>query len=287
MECKPRCAKGALVSFNLLFWVSGCLLLVLGAWTFLEPAKLHLFGLIVTPGVPRDIVHYAAYALLALGGSVVVVGFFGCCGAIQGSRHMMVVYFVFLFLLLCLELAVAVVTLIYRHQFLGGMEERLLQQLIKRYGHDSTNNNAFTESIDVAQFQFHCCGIRGDADYMLTKWKNDSIVSTNNKRNVPLTCCIVTNGENANSGSPLSVVSRVFSGTVEEPWQHPTPLDEKACQDNEAAVARHKRGCFKELEVWFRGESTILISIGIGTAAFQIVGMVFSICLCRKLGEDV
>lgn len=58
-------------------------------------------------------------------------------------------YFVFLFLLLCAELSVAVATLIYREDFLTGLENRLLNRFKNLYGRDSS---VFTQAIDQAQY---------------------------------------------------------------------------------------------------------------------------------------
>lgn len=58
-------------------------------------------------------------------------------------------YFVFLFLLLCAELSIAVTTLVYREDFLTGLENRLLNRFRDQYGGDS---NVFTQAIDQAQF---------------------------------------------------------------------------------------------------------------------------------------
>jgi hypothetical protein len=58
-------------------------------------------------------------------------------------------YFVFLFLLLCAELSVAVATLIYREEFLTGLENRLLNRFKTLYGRDSSD---ITQAIDQAQY---------------------------------------------------------------------------------------------------------------------------------------
>nr|CAD7431122.1 unnamed protein product [Timema monikensis] len=106
----------------------------------------------------------------------------------------------------------------------------------------------------------------------------------------------------------------------EEEWQHPHPMDETACQSSEEhihivarhkkvcmsqhlqltdeiacqspeehihIVARHKKGCLKELEQWIKQESLVLVATGTGIAAYQILGMVFSICLCRDVTTDI
>lgn len=124
-------------------------------------------------------------------------------------------YFVLLFLLMCIELGIAVITLIYKERFLTGLEERLTGEVVHHYGHKNSNEKyfSFSESVDFAQYkvcrystkrripqrllfdmacylQFNCCGIRGDGDYFLSRWRNESIVSVE-PRNVPLTCCVL------------------------------------------------------------------------------------------------
>ncbi|XP_049790047.1 CD151 antigen-like [Schistocerca nitens] len=197
-------------------------------------------------------------------------------------------YFALLFALLLSELSLSVAALLARRHVAADLQQRLQRQLAQRYGLESQANGGFTQAVDVMQYKFHCCGIRDDSDYLHTRWKNESASSNSYRRNVPLTCCTLANTDTTNSGSPISVVSRAFSGTVEEPWQTPNPVDERACQDNnDASGARHSRGCYLQLEAWFKTETTILIAVGISTAAFQVIGMVISLFLCQKLGDDV
>lgn len=61
---------------------------MLGAWMFLDPAKAHLFHLVSATQAKRDVIYYLAYVLLGLGGSILLIGFFGCCGALQERRCM-------------------------------------------------------------------------------------------------------------------------------------------------------------------------------------------------------
>nr|CAD7259600.1 unnamed protein product [Timema shepardi] len=192
ISCGAKCAKAFLIIFNLIYWVAGCALLVMGAWVFLDPTKNFLFQLVTTEGVSSNAAYYVAYLLITLGCLVVLVGFFGCCGALQESKCMLVLYFMFLFLMLIAEVAVAIVTLVYREQFLVGLQTRLNHQLNEKYGRNSVDNQLFTESVDLAQYKFNCCGISGDSDYNATKWRLDG-QGSNGSRNVPLTCCTLAN----------------------------------------------------------------------------------------------
>ncbi|XP_034249795.1 tetraspanin-3-like isoform X2 [Thrips palmi] len=280
--CGTKCAKSILISFNMLFWLSGGTLLVLGAWVFLDPAKAHLFHLVSASQAKRDVIYYLAYALLAIGGSILVIGFCGCCGALHERRCMIGTYVVFLLFLVAVEMGVAVITFVFREEFMEGLEARLSDQLVNKYGLDIANhyesnnvaNKDFTTSVDFAQYRFNCCGMRNDSDYQQTKWwarGREKAGQAERPRNVPLTCCVLSNSE------------------TEEPWQSPQPKQEQACQDDNPRVherLRYKQGCLLELVLWFRRESTVLVACCTSIAGLQLLGVVLSLCLCRNIAED-
>ena len=70
--------------------ISGCVLLAVGVWILVDPSKKYLFELIASNTGTSEVLEYLSYALCALGGFVVLVGFFGCCGAMQESKCMLV-----------------------------------------------------------------------------------------------------------------------------------------------------------------------------------------------------
>ncbi|PSN37562.1 hypothetical protein C0J52_12642 [Blattella germanica] len=240
--------------------ISGCVFLVAGIWIIVDVTKTHLFDLTSTDVVSPNLVQYLAYFLMTIGCVIILVGFFGCCGSLYERRFVLI------------TLTVAVATLVYREQFLNGLETRLMNRFRDQYG---KNSNTVTQAVDQVQFKFNCCGILSDDDYLYTRWRNDSVgISNRSKINVPLTCCILANSDVSNAGgSPTSVVSRFFTGTVEESWQHPQPKDETSCQDPETEKhrhSRHKKGCLEDVEYWFKEDTTILIGLGIGLATFQV-----------------
>ncbi|GFG29550.1 hypothetical protein Cfor_12371 [Coptotermes formosanus] len=271
ISCGLKCSKSVLLFFNLLFWLSGCLFIVAGMWMLLDPTKTHLLHLTATEDVVPDLLYYLAYFMVAIGCVIIVAGFCGCCGSLYERRSVLITYFVFLFLLLCAELVVAVTTLVYREHFLTGVEDRLMNRFKDRYGKDS---GVFTQAVEQVQFTFNCCGVLSDADYISTKWQNESVgIPARSRINVPLTCCILANADVSSGGSPIIVVSRFFSGTVEEAWQHPQPKDETACQNSEVdkhLPARHKKGCLEAIEKWFKEDTTLLIGLGIGIAFLHV-----------------
>lgn len=56
---------------------------------------------------------------------------------------------------MCIELAVAIITLIYKDHFLMGLENRLANGLVHHYGYKNSNEKflSFSEAVDFAQYK--------------------------------------------------------------------------------------------------------------------------------------
>ncbi|XP_029161972.1 tetraspanin-11-like isoform X2 [Nylanderia fulva] len=94
--------------------------------------------------------------------------------------------------------------------------------------------------------------------------------------------------KNKNTGSPMSVVSRVFHKTNEKPWLHPLPKDEAACQEiNEEGHDgyRHKEGCLEKVTNWLQCESLTLVFLDMAMAGIQTFGIITSAFLCRMIRD--
>ncbi|KAK7791838.1 hypothetical protein R5R35_011043 [Gryllus longicercus] len=290
LQCRVKTAKVFLAVFNVLFWMVGGVLLVLGAWIFLDNTneRLPAAGGAALYVCACALLH--AYALLALGLGALIAGVLGCCGRAAG---------------LALPaggvlwapagaagraVALTAGALATRVQVLSGLQERLGQQLPLRYNSLRSDNISFSDAVDLAQYKLRCCGVRSFADYENSRWWNESRKSPQFSPPpiVPPTCCTLTNDEVAHSGSPLRVVSRVFGGTVEEPWQHPKPKDPNACQREDAPEdIRHKKGCAAGLSAWYQQATVLLVAAAVGTSLFGLLGLVLTVCLCRAIAEDL
>ncbi|XP_012259200.1 tetraspanin-11-like [Athalia rosae] len=279
--------KVALFMFNLLIWLAGCTVLVMGAWLLLEPSKGHLLNLFVPNVTPQETIHLIAYSLLGLGITVLTVGFCGCRAAFHENQCVLAIYMSMLIALIVTELVTAAAGGLVTYRVLSGLEARLKERLGDHYGHDPTSDIPFSRSLDFAQYKFNCCGIHGDEDYNNTAWWRDGRIS-GSRRQVPLTCCVLKNIEAENAGSPISVVSRVFHRNDEEPWLRPQPKDEASCQieDVEGHEGyRHKEGCLDKLTSWLQTESFTLVFLGMAMAGIQTFGIITSAFLCRTLRD--
>ncbi|GAB6021239.1 Tetraspanin-18 [Chamberlinius hualienensis] len=258
--CGAKCAKALLIIFNLIFWLSGCALLALGIWILIDNDRENLFNLITVEN-EWAIMKYLAYGLVGIGGFILIVGFFGCCGALQESKCLLVTYFIFLFVVLGAELAVGIFAVIYREQLLSNLGDQLTKRLQTYYHMDSTPG--LTTAIDFSQYHFDCCGIRNANEYKNSSWARERDIGD---AKVPKTCCVLSN-----------------NGT--DAWINASPKNDTLCQDGNVKFM-HQKGCLDSIEEWIKKESALLIGVGLGVAGLEIFGMIFAICLCRNLGEE-
>ncbi|XP_046891045.1 CD9 molecule a isoform X4 [Hypomesus transpacificus] len=80
-----KCVKYLMIIFNVLFWLTGTAVLAIGLWLRFDPKTKGLFE-----GTDSPYVFFTGvYILIAAGALMMVVGFLGCCGAIQESPCML------------------------------------------------------------------------------------------------------------------------------------------------------------------------------------------------------
>ncbi|GFQ90475.1 CD9 antigen [Trichonephila clavata] len=259
LSCGAKCAKGVLISFNLIFWLSGCALIAFGIFILIEEEKSTLFRLFQ---VDENYAHlqYLAFAFIGIGGLVFIVGFFGCCGAMQENKCMLVAYFIFLFIILGCELAVGVLAVVFQEKGTSELEEKFKETLKTKYGLDQP----ITQAIDLAQTKFECCGVRDGSDYADSSWRR----KLNDEKNVSPTCCVLRN-----AGQPGAYLD-------------PQPLNESMCQKEQDGMNmrfRHQTGCKIKLEEYLKEESMLFLGLGCIVSALEIFGMIFSVCLCKEI----
>lgn len=161
------CIKNLLFIFNFLFAVSGIIIIVCGGYS------LHLFK--KTGPVVGESYVSAPVILIVVGSIVFLVAFLGCCGAMQESYCMLMLFSVFLFLILVAEVAAGSLGFVYR-----GKAEHLAkdQFLNSMKDYDRTGKpNPVQEAWDFIQQEFKCCGVTGFNDWIARQ------------KSVPNSCC--------------------------------------------------------------------------------------------------
>lgn len=155
VEGGMTCVKYLLFAFNLVFFLFGALLIGIGVYAQIELSKYLDF-------IPTGdgSVNATAILIIAIGALTLVIGFFGCCGAIKENRCMVLTFAVLIGLILICEIGGGIAAFVMR-----GKVEDILRKGMK----DSLNNDA--EGVQNAwkalQKDNKCCGVDGPDD-----WKN-------------------------------------------------------------------------------------------------------------------
>ncbi|KAK7098302.1 tetraspanin-18-like [Littorina saxatilis] len=188
----------------------------------------------------------AAYILIAFGAFIFLVGFCGCCGAIRNSKCLLGFYIFFLVCVFAGELAAGILAAIYKDEITDKLNAGLTKSIKEEY----LDNAA---SWDAVQKELKCCGGVGPQDYVNSTWQEGK------SQMIPVSCCVLdSNGE---------------------------PKNASYCQ-NKTKDFYHETGCKEALTDWVKDKSIILIGVGCGIAALQIIGVILAICLCRSLNQE-
>ncbi|UJR38023.1 hypothetical protein I4U23_030705 [Adineta vaga] len=173
--CYP-CAKYLLLILNILFWLSGAALIVLGVLFFLRPEVQPIVRLFNLTSIPLSSFEIAAISVILFGIIIFLIGLFGLCGAIRDSRTCLIFYIVLITTILLAELALFTYIAVEREQWHSLIKQRLVSQ-IKKYDH--LHPDQYERAVDYIQNKYHCCGIDSAYDY------SDSLV--------PMSCCSLMN----------------------------------------------------------------------------------------------
>lgn len=178
------CVKYLLFCFNLLFAITGLVVVSLGikeqfeTHSYINVSDFNFFST-------------GPITLIIVGLIIFVVAFFGCCGAVKENHCMIVTFSVFLLIIFVAEIAVGIAGYIH-HDTLEESVHRYLNHSIIDY----PNNTEVRNNYDFIQTDLQCCGINGPQD-----WANNNI-------KIPNSCCSgqeIINGAlvDCNASSPM------------------------------------------------------------------------------------
>ncbi|XP_073679200.1 CD9 antigen [Garra rufa] len=144
VEGGMKCVKYLLFLFNFIFWVMGSLVLAVGLWLRLDPNTKSL----LENGGP-DTFFIGVYILIAAGGLVMLVGFFGCCGAVRESQCLLGLFFACLLVIFGAEVAAGV---------FGFLNKDEIIKEIKNFYDKSAGNNGNNATVKSYHDVLNCCG---------------------------------------------------------------------------------------------------------------------------------
>lgn len=185
---------------------------------------------------------------IASGAIVLVVGFFGCCGAIMENPCMLLTYFLLVVIIFVMEIVAGILAFVFRDE-VETMLKRELTMGIKENIKGRDNEQGMERAWDRVQRELHCCGVNNYTDwYKSAAWPD--------KDWVPDSCCKT---ETTNCGREKT---------------------------NNPKQQFYNNGCFSELKYWLKSNLYIVGVAGITLGVIQVLGLVAAMALfCCLRGE--
>ncbi|CAG5989350.1 tetraspanin-6 [Menidia menidia] len=170
LQTKPviTCLKTFLISYSLIFWFTGVILLAVGVW---GKVSLEAYLLLAS----KDSTN-APYVLIGTGATIVIFGLFGCFATCRGSPWMLKLYAMFLVLVFLAELVAGVSGFVFRHEIKDTMGAAF-KDAVQHYN----NTGTISSAVDTTQRTLHCCGVQNYTD-----WKDTNYFQ---EKGIPKSCC--------------------------------------------------------------------------------------------------
>merc|ERR1712156_797739 len=186
--CIPSTIKYLLFIFNLLVFLTGCVVLGFSIYALVDGQTV---SNLVEEGaedlgesISVDIYKSSAIILIVASSIIVITAFLGCCGAIKENRYLLYLYY---FTLLIMFFMVAVGATIAAVQNVDELKEPLSRSMTKYDPNSSNSTNLdITRAWDDVQREFSCCGVNNFTDWTSI---NGTIFPTEKGEKVPASCC--------------------------------------------------------------------------------------------------
>ncbi|XP_030581010.1 CD82 antigen-like [Archocentrus centrarchus] len=240
-------SKYFLFLFNLIIFLFGAAIMGFGLWLLLDNQSF-IVVLNNSSGVKL-----ACYILIGVGAFSMLLSFLGCLGAIYEIRCLLGLYFTCLLLILIAQIAAGV--LLY---FQKDVVNEELSKIINKVLDDYPGKNSSTEqALDFIQRNMECCGWIGRMD-----WSGNMVIINSSQLLFPCSC------------QNISLVVGNFSGSG-------------FCEAQTPDWPVYDVGCAASVERWLHTNIAVVLSIYLGVALIELLGMILSICLCRNIPMEL
>jgi len=242
MGCLSRCfSKLVLFILNFIVFVIGTAVIVVASLVLAHSSDFSTFlhgGAVTVPVI-----------LLCCGVFVMLLGFFGCFGALKQSPCLLNTYAIIVLVLVMAQIGVGIYAGVERVSIKDTVSDGMIQIFDKYVG---GSDDELSKAIDASQHSLKCCGVFGYSD-----WYNTSVLSLPKSLpdgdDVSVGCCInstlwATCAKNINGIDESIVEKQIYTD-----------------------------GCFKKYDDLVEGKSLWLI-IGAVVLALVQLGCVFIAC---------
>ncbi|XP_044739611.1 CD151 antigen-like [Chrysoperla carnea] len=239
--------KVIVVLSNFIFWIIGIALTALAIWVLTDRTDLQTFDKNYTVG---------SYILLIAGILIVIVSFFGCCGAFKESRCLLIAFSSCLLVIIVLELSAG----IWADYNKERLEPYLRKQAQKTIEDDYWTQELSRKAFNSIQANLECCGGEGPQDW--ARSKNGVLelsVTSNTEYEIPTSCCV-----HSIQVDQCEKDRHIRNGAI-----------------NYASI--YKAGCTVKIIKYLKDLTTWIMIVGFTLAALQFIGIIFACILINAI----
>ncbi|CAH1111060.1 unnamed protein product [Psylliodes chrysocephalus] len=261
-------SKIILAFCNFLLLICGFTLIVGGMMVLFDNERVLLSRLLSPTGpfstFPHPLLHYICIGAAILGIILATAGIVGCWASCVHNYCILSVYFSIVLLVLVGECAIYVIAWVWPSCMGLGIDvDELIRAVQRNYG--IGGQEQFTIAVDLAQTEFHCCGVESANEYDTSYWRLQALGPS---LAVPLTCCKLLNINQTRS------------------YLNPDPVSLTLCQAlerNRHDGFRHVMGCRDPLERWYRDHYFAFLGVGLIVVLVEFSVLLSSIVTCTRI----
>uniref|UniRef100_A0A8C0TCZ9 Tetraspanin n=1 Tax=Canis lupus familiaris TaxID=9615 RepID=A0A8C0TCZ9_CANLF len=179
-----KCIKYLLFGFNFVFWLAGIAVLAVGLWLRFDSQTKSIFEQDTQPSS----FYTGVYILIGAGALMMLVGFLGCCGAVQESQCMLGLatkcqdfifpsfedhicfislnpqFFGFLLVIFAIEIAAAIWGYSHKDEVIKEVQEFYKDTYSKLKSKDEPQR----DTLKAIHYALNCCGLVGGVEQFIS-----------------------------------------------------------------------------------------------------------------------
>jgi len=267
-----KLVKYTLFTTNLLIFILGIVVLGLGIWVVVDTPSF--FDILkhateacggdstCEDGVKNSIDLYASasYILIVISALIVIISFFGCCGAYKENKCMLGTYFT---IILALFIAMVVGAVL---GYSGNLESTIkspLKNALNSYDDkpgDNVAKGALKTAWNEVQKELKCCGVDNVSDWT----SNPGHFNFDLPVNKPEGCCKI--GRPGETNLSEAEIADCLQSTEAAP-----------------GTKYYFEGCYTAMKNQVKDNQNILVGVAIGVVVLMFLNMLFAFALCTMV----